>query len=261
VDGLKYAKNVYQTVREYIKTVNGFTTSPMYQEFETEDYPLKPYEFSSHTLVSQIIAGIGQRILDVGCGSGPVEQLADTAHNSFVGIDRAMPKRNRERFSDFVVCDLEHGLPIAHLSGQRFGYILLLDVLEHLVNADQILREVHQIADEHTVIVISVPNIANIYARLSLLLGKFNYANRGILDHSHVRFFTKASLARMVQDHGFEIQSWVFSNIPLNELFGQRRSGWLLKLANWVMHFFTTLFSGLLAYQIILLLRKEHNIG
>jgi len=195
--------------------------------------------------------------LDVGCGFGAIEEMADVKNNSFIGIDCATPQQSGGKFKEFITQDLEHGLPVTKLRGKHFDYILLLDILEHLVNPTGILQDVYQIADSVTRIIISVPNIANIYVRLSLLFGRFEYTNRGILDKTHLKFFTKSSLKRWVQDNGFIIEKQLYTIIPVNEVVKKRESTLLLKAANHILHFFTNIFSGLLAYQLILVVKKK----
>jgi 2-polyprenyl-3-methyl-5-hydroxy-6-metoxy-1,4-benzoquinol methylase len=183
--------------------------------------------------------------------------MIDTQHNAVIGIDRVEVRRNSDKFNEFIVHDLECGLPVSRLKGRRFDYIFLLDVLEHLTDPSKVLQDLHQIADPETRIIISVPNVANIYIRLNLLFGRFEYSNRGILDRTHVRFFTKASLERWVRDNGFVIKKRLYTNIPINEVVGRRESGPLLKVVNHTLHFFTKILSGLLAYQIILDVRRK----
>jgi 2-polyprenyl-3-methyl-5-hydroxy-6-metoxy-1,4-benzoquinol methylase len=228
-----------------------------YQEFQTKDYPLKSYEFSSHTLVNQIIEGVGQQILDIGCGFGAIEELADVKNNLFIGIDCIEPEKNQDKFKEFIIQDLEDGLPITKLGGKRFDYILLLDILEHLKNHTKVLQDVHQIADSDTKIIVSVPNIANIYVRFNLLLGRFEYADRGTLDRTHLRFFTMSSFRRWVRENHFVIEKEIYTNLPINEIIKMQRFGLFLKVINHILHFFTNIFSGLLAYQVILVVKKK----
>lgn len=257
VDGLRYARDVYRTVKEYKETVEGYRTSPAYRELRTI-YPIKPYEYSSHTMVSQMIKGVGQSILDVGCNPPAVEEMSDTGRNGFVGVaPQPLPPDKATYFREFMIQDLEEGLPIERLIDRQFDYILLLDILEHLVNHTGVLQDAHTIAGPETKVIISVPNVANIYVRLNLLLGRFEYAERGILDRTHLRFFTRRTLRRWVQANGFVIEQQRYTNIPLNELFRNRESNLLLKILNHMLYFFTNLFSGLLAYQIIVVARKK----
>jgi cellulose synthase/poly-beta-1,6-N-acetylglucosamine synthase-like glycosyltransferase len=70
VNGLNYALNVYRTVKEYKDTITGLRASSTYREFDVGNYVLKPYEFSSHSLASQLVRGTAMQILDIGCGLG-----------------------------------------------------------------------------------------------------------------------------------------------------------------------------------------------
>jgi len=194
--------------------------------------------------------------LDVGCGFGAIEEMVNVKNNSFIGVDRVEPQ-HRDKFREFITQDLGHGLPIAKLKGKHFDYVLLLDILEHLIKPTKVLQDVHQIADSNTKIIVSVPNIANIYVRLNLLFGRFEYANRGILDETHLRFFTKSSFKRWVQDNNFVIEEQLYTIIPINEMIKKRESNLLLKAVNHVLYFFTNIFSGLLAYQLILVVKKK----
>ena len=69
--------------------------------------------------------------------------------------------------------------------------MLLLDVLEHLKSPETILDQCHDVLAAGGLAVISLPNVANITVRLSLLFGRFRYTDRGILDRTHLRFFTR----------------------------------------------------------------------
>jgi glycosyltransferase involved in cell wall biosynthesis len=255
VDGLRYALDVYQTVRGYKNTVAGHRVHKTYEEFATT-YPVKPCRYSSHSIVSRIIGGADSRILDLGCSDGQAASLLAGTHD-IVGVDCIPPSRGVTRFSDFIIHDLEQGLPTSRLQGRSFDWILLLDILEHLVRSDRVLREVHQFTNPETQIIISVPNVANLYVRLSLLFGRFEYADRGILDRTHVRFFTKSSLRRLVQKYGYDIDEVHYSMIPFREALGGAIPNVLLKPLNYVLNALTQLFSGLLAYQIILVLSSN----
>lgn len=238
--------------------MNSYHTIHTHQAVQTENYPLKPYEYSSHTLVNSIIRGVNQNILDIGCGPGAIEALANTKDNKFIGLDRVVC-RNRHYFTQFIIHNLEERLPFKSNPPDVFDYILMLDILEHLINADQVLQDVYNIAAPETKIVISVPNVANIYVRLSLLLGYFEYTDRGILDKTHVRFYTETSLKRWVAEQGFEVEQTLYTIIPLNEIFKQRQSNFFLRFANSVLYRLTNRFSGLLAYQLILVVCKGQS--
>ncbi len=82
----------------------------------------------------------------------------------------------------------------------EFDYILLADVLEHLKDPGGLLRRVVPCLNDGGEIIISIPNVAHLFVRLRLMLGHFEYQDRGILDRTHLRFFTLASMRRMIDD-------------------------------------------------------------
>jgi hypothetical protein len=106
------------------------------------------------------------------------------------------------------------------------------------------------------VLLISVPHIANFYVRLNLLFGRFPYADRGILDRTHRYFFTRASLARMLADHGFEVERGAMSTIPLPLAFPGLPKPVLSLLASG-LELTTRLLPTLLGYQILFRAKKK----
>ena len=105
-------------------------------------------------------------------------------------------------------------------------------------------------------IVLSVPNVANVTVRLRLLFGNFNYQERGILDKSHLRWFTRKTARKLLTDHGFEIVEEHLTNMPFELVIGFDPSNLLMRVMNRTLHLFTRLFPGLLGYEIVLVGRK-----
>src|SRR6185369_1837055 len=92
-----------------------------------------------------------------------------------------------------------------------FPVVMMLDVIEHLADPEGFLlrmrNESRALADpsRRPVLLLSTPNVAFAAVRLNLLLGRFNYAERGILDIDHRRLFTRASLRRILEDCGYDV--------------------------------------------------------
>lgn len=86
-----------------------------------------------------------------------------------------------------------------------FDYIILGDILEHLVEPEQLLKKLKEHLSEQGVIITSIPNILHYSAIGQILMGSFEYADSGILDRTHLRFFTKYNSAKLLQDCGYEI--------------------------------------------------------
>ena len=91
---------------------------------------------------------------------------------------------------------------------QRFDIVTFGDVLEHLVDPMGVLIRVKDVLKPGGHVVASVPNVAHASIRLSLLGGRFEYTEMGLLDRTHLRFFTEESLAGLFRDAGYEVRTW-----------------------------------------------------
>jgi SAM-dependent methyltransferase len=88
---------------------------------------------------------------------------------------------------------------------RTFDVVVCADVLEHLPDPKSVLARARSWIVPGGRLFVSLPNVANVAVRLSLLAGRFEYADRGILDRTHLRFFTRRSARRLVEDAGFRI--------------------------------------------------------
>ena len=139
----------------------------------------------------------------------------------------------------------------------RYDAILLGDVLEHLRNPRAILEKLAGKLKPGGKILISLPNIANIWVRLNLLLGRFNYSRVGILDETHLRFFTLKSARQLAADSGLDVISTGVTPIPLPLILPATSTGRplsFLHVLNWAL---TKLRKTLLGYQFILVCRPK----
>ncbi len=142
---------------------------------------------------------------------------------------------------------------IDQLGGKRFDRVLLLDILEHLKNASLLLEQCKQVVKPDGYLVVSLPNIANISVRLELLFGRFNYTERGILDKTHLRFFTRKTARRFLENAGYRIVQEKETVIPLELVLGLSGNNWLMKVLNRMLAMLTALLPGLFGYQIMFL--------
>ena len=114
-----------------------------------------------------------------------------------------------------------------------------------------ILRCVHQALADDGRLFLSVPNIANITVRLGLLFGIFEYRERGILDSSHLRFYTMRSIKREIEGAGFRIVAIRGSSVPIR-LIVPKAPELLLRIGERLLTIVTRIWRGLFAYQIII---------
>jgi SAM-dependent methyltransferase len=108
-----------------------------------------------------------------------------------------------------IVGDVEELDLEAELGGERFDAILFADVLEHLRDPAAVLRRVRPFVADGGAVVASIPNVAHASVRLSLLAGSFRYREQGLLDESHLRFFTREGVQDLFEGSGYLITDWL----------------------------------------------------
>ena len=147
----------------------------------------------------------GVRVLDVGCGTGSVTLIANRGRgNTVVAIE---PDPDRARTAKARGIDVHNGvLDDAWLQGrERFDVVMSSDVLEHLAAPAELLRRFVAAARPGGLVILSVPNVAHWTVRWNLLWGRFDYEPVGIMDATHLRWFTESSLRALVESVGLEI--------------------------------------------------------
>ena len=102
-------------------------------------------------------------------------------------------------------------------------------------------------------------NVANITVRLALLFGNWTYTERGILDKTHYRFYTRRTARRLLENNGYEIIKQMMTVMPVELVFGLPAENPLMKLLNRVLAFLTALMPGLLGYQCVFIARSKRK--
>jgi 2-polyprenyl-3-methyl-5-hydroxy-6-metoxy-1,4-benzoquinol methylase len=230
VNGLAYAKDVSVDVVRYRLARLGFGASPL-ARWSTA-YAWKDAPDASHRVVLDAVENhpAGRRVLDLGCGSGCVAAELRKQGDFVVGVDRAPEPETAARVDQLVVSDLEEGLPDVVVEGAPYDCVLAADVLEHLRNPDRLLRELHRVCMPEAILVASVPNIGHWYPRLRIGFGRFDYDHRGILDSTHMRFFTWRSFRRMAYRAGWLVEERRVTGLPL-EILGREGGPGLARAA------------------------------
>lgn len=174
---------------------------------------------STHTKIVSLVPP-ATRVLEFGCATGYMSAvLKNRLGCTVVGveIDRdaaALAEQHTERV---IVGDAEKIDYAAELAGEEFDVVLLADVLEHLKEPADVLRRVRPFVAENGVIVASIPNIAHASVRLALLGGEFRYREWGLLDDTHLRFFTRASIQDLFEETGYVITHWLRQRFDVGE--------------------------------------------
>ena len=261
VDGVRYARDVVRAVQRYKRTVRGAGSAEEFAEFAPH-YPLKPSDHSSHAVAARWV-GEGRRVLDVGCGQAFFSEVLAAAGNHVVGVDQLAEPAARTALEDYVRADLDAGLASVRglLDREGFDTVLLMDVLEHLRWPEELLGECRSFLRPGGTIIVSVPNVANLTVRLALLLGRFEYTERGILDRTHVRHFTRRTVRRMVRDLGYAIVREDVTPVPFEVALGLSPRSRSVRVGGRILKALTRLWPGGLAYQSLLELRDGRLPG
>ena len=261
VNGMKYARDVLRALRRYRQTVRSREAAPEFAEYFLH-YPIKQTSNSSHEYARAFV-GSNQDVLDLGCGVGYFASELKVNGNRISGVDALPPDRVKPVFERYVQADLGAGLSRLYpqFGGSRFDRILFLDILEHLPGPEVLLRDAAQLLRPNGKVLVSVPNVANFSVRLALLLGRFNYAERGILDRTHLRFFTRKTARQLAKEGGYEIIREQMSVVPVELVLGLAPSNFLIRFLNAGLNLLTRVFPGFFGYQILLWLRPKHDLS
>jgi predicted TPR repeat methyltransferase len=221
-------------------------------------YTFKDFEGSSHRILLDLIhrfAPRRKRLLDLGAAGGQLGAALREEYEKTIGFEYNVDciGELKGRFDQVVIADLERVVKLP----SDLDAIVLADVLEHLRSARRVLELVRvALADEGRVF-ISVPNIANITVRLGLLFGIFEYRDRGILDHTHLRFYTKRTFVKEIENAGFRILAMRGSSVPLRLIVGDYVPEIVLRPLEHVLTWVTRLWRGLFAYQFVVVAVKK----
>lgn len=225
-------------------------------------YLLKKDRYSSHAQITSQLRQLARSqtvlpqsgsftVLDVGCAAGFLNEFLPTPDFRFIGVERdpELVAIARQRYAEVFQADLAQPLSLPLPTPQA---VILADILEHLPDPETVLQDLlRQYAKPGTPVIISLPNVAHLYVRLSLLLGKFDYSDRGILDRTHLRFFTLKTARQLCLNCNIRIQSVSVTPVPLplvHPAFGEGR--WLFPIHQ-LSASLASMFKGLLAFQFI----------
>jgi len=170
-------------------------------------YPWKEIPGSSHDVLLSRIGTLGEglSVLDVGFGAGHLARRIRARCRYLAGIelDPDAAREGAAFFDDPLVDDVVSGL--AGPWREPFDVVVAGDVLEHLPEPGLALTLLRPLLKPGGLLLVSLPNVANVTVRLGLLFGRFPLAERGILDRTHLRFFTRKTGRELLSQNGFEV--------------------------------------------------------
>ncbi len=180
------------------------TTRIKYQ-FQVDESDLN----NAHSLIHQSVAGIGKagmEILEVGCSSGYVGATLVAKGHRVTGVepDPVAAEAARAVLQEVHTGDAE-SLFAAH-PDRRYDAILFGDVLEHMVDPAATLEQCAEHLAEGGAVAISLPCVTHGSVRAMLLEGRWEYADYGLLDRTHLRFFSREGMAGLMSEAGLRIE-------------------------------------------------------
>lgn len=220
-------------------------------------YTFKADPHSSHSIILRWLReGRGRCLLDVGAADGLLSRPLTDRGWRVTAIERdpdlaAVGALCCERM---LVADLDREIP--KLDGS-FDVIVYADILEHLSDPLKVLVTMNRALAPDGQIIISTPNVANLWIRMTLLAGRFEYTERGILDRTHLRFFTSRSLNALLSAAGLRIVRRTATPVPLDQVVPVWAHGPWLTGFQAVSAALTRWLPRLLGYQFVVLARPE----
>jgi predicted TPR repeat methyltransferase len=180
-------------------------------------YPWKEIPGSSHVLLLEkvLARGSGLAVLDLGFGAGSLARRIRPACRYLAGVelDAEAAEEGTRFFDEPVVGDLLEG--VSRPFREPFDVIVAGDVLEHLPRPGELLSILRPLLKTDGALLVSLPNVANVTVRIGLLLGRFAYSPRGILDRTHLRFFTRATGQALLEENGYRVVSVRATAMPI----------------------------------------------
>jgi SAM-dependent methyltransferase len=159
-------------------------------------------ENNPHSFALDMV-GSSRTVLELGCSGGHVTELLVAAGNTVVGVESdPVWAAEASKFAERVhVLDLDVD-SVADVESGRFDVIVAGDVLEHLRDPLAALVKVLPLLKPGGDVIISVPNMAYVDVRLLMLEGRIEYQDEGLLDRTHLRWFTRDSLRDLIEHAG-----------------------------------------------------------
>jgi SAM-dependent methyltransferase len=178
------------------------------------DAPASDYFEHSRQEVAPLLPAAARRVLEIGCSSGATLAWlkARWPDAETIGIDGYAPIREvLERNADTaIIQNLEEPLPEIG----RFDLILALDILEHLTDPASVLKALVARLEPGGRVIVSVPNVGHVSVLGDLLLRRrFRYTEAGILDRTHLRFFTEESAVGLMNEAGLVVAQGVVNGL------------------------------------------------
>ncbi|HEX7253704.1 MAG TPA: methyltransferase domain-containing protein [Thermoanaerobaculia bacterium] len=199
---------------------------------QAEKYVWKEIPGSSHDVIRRWIRALpsGMRLLDLGAAGGHLGRAVRDRCSFIAGVEPVedLPDSAKTGYDEWRAIPAE----TAGDWKEPFDVVVCADVLEHLAQPENLLGRIRSWLKPEGVLLASIPNVANISVRGALLGGRFSYAERGILDRTHLRFYTRSTARQLLEQGRFRIRRSQATAMPYElalPSLGKPPLGWLVR--------------------------------
>ena len=142
-------------------------------------------------------------VLDVGCGEGQLGPILNLKGCQVDGLDINIDRVNDKKkfYQNIFLSDIRE----FKIENKGYNHVVFSDMLEHTENPEDILKSSSKLLMPNGKLVISIPNVGYFINRLGLLFGNWDYTEEGILDKTHIRFYTLKTAKKLIQSSGYHI--------------------------------------------------------
>jgi methionine biosynthesis protein MetW len=204
--------------------------------------------------------GGGRTVLDVGCGNGYLAAAVAKRDFQVTGVERAGGyTADFPESVGLIEADLDQGLPALYA---QFDYVICADIIEHLREPANLLRELRAVVKPGGCLVASLPNSGHIYFRFQVALGRFPRHDQGLFDRTHLHFYTWAGWNQLFAAGGFRIESVEVTSVPFERaLAPANTSSKILRAAEWFSFQLARAWKTLFAYQFVVAAVPDDETG
>jgi glycosyltransferase involved in cell wall biosynthesis len=254
VNGMKYAGDVIRASVKARFISLGVFYDPKFDVAPASErkYVSKLDFASTHSIAYELVAP-GSRVVDIGCADGYLssalhERKQCTVFAADLDADKTIPGCQYQR------CDLNSAVP--DVPWDEVDTVVMLDVIEHLADPEAFLQRLRGAlsANPRARVIMSSGNVCFFVTRMMMALGQFNYGKRGILDITHARLFTVASLHRLLRYGGYQVEEIRVVPAPYPLAIGLNWASRALLRLNALL---ARAFPGLFAYQTLIVARPR----
>jgi methionine biosynthesis protein MetW len=213
--------------------------------------PLRAHPDDAHSLLMRLIPP-SSRVLELGCATGYLSGYMEQALGCRVTgmeLDSAAAAIAAQRCAEVYTADLDAPDALAPARASApYDVLLAAAVLEHLKNPVRLLQDAKPLLEPDACVIISLPNMAHWSVRLRLMRGQFDYSDYGIMDRTHLHFYTVKTGRALLEEQGFVVESFHIAGSGLQNLINRSARAFARQMP-------APLLPGLLAYELIYVAR------